>query len=75
MSAIISFFETLGNAIIAFIEFIIDIVRDLIWLIELLADLSPAAPAFWTFLPAGFAYLLALTLSIVVILRILGRSE
>lgn len=75
MSAIISFFETLGNAIIAFIDFIIDIFRDLIWLIEMLAELSPAAPSFLTFLPAGFAYLLTLTLSIVVILRILGRSD
>lgn len=75
MSTIIEFFVGIGNALVSAIRFLVDIVGDLIWFVKLTAEMIPAMPAFWTWLPAGLAYLLGLTISIVVVLRILGRSD
>lgn len=75
MSAIVEFLTGIGDAILAFVTFITDIVADLIWFVELLVELIPAMPAFWTWLPGGLAYILGLCISVVVILRILGRGD
>lgn len=75
MNVIIEFFTTLGNAIVGVIEFVINMVRDLVYMVRLFMEMLPAMPAFWTWLPAGLVYLLGLTFSIVVIFRILGRGD
>ena len=75
MTVIIEFFSTLGESILALIRFVIDMVGDLIYFVTLLGELIPVMPAFWTWLPGGLAYTLGLCLSIVVVLRILGRSD
>lgn len=75
MSVIIEFFTTLGNSIVAVIEFTVNMFRDLAYLVKLFAELLPAMPAFWTWLPASVTTIIALTVTVYVILRIVGRSE
>lgn len=75
MSAIIDFFATLGDAIIALIEFVVKMVSDLVWFVGFLAEMLPAMPAFFAWLPSGFVAILIAAFSIVIILRVLGRSS
>lgn len=75
MAVVIEFFSTLGKAIVGAFEFFVDMIQDLVFMVKLLAEILPAAPAFMTWLPAGLAYMIALTLSVVVIFRILGRGD
>lgn len=75
MNAIIDFFTGIGNALLSLINFIIDFIGDLLWFIGFLGELLPAMPAFWTWLPPALGSLMILTISVVVILRILGRGD
>lgn len=75
MSAIFDFIATIGDALIAYIEFAVKNLMDLIWFVGFLAEMLPAMPAFFTWLPHGFVTILAVAFSVVVILRILGRSD
>lgn len=71
VDGILGLLEALGAALDFFWGMIKDLVLFAGWLVEMI----PAAPAFWTWLPSGLAYLLGLAVSVVVVLRILGRSE
>lgn len=74
MDAIITFFQTLGNAFSAIIDFVVRFFSDLIYLIELLVEFAAAAPGWYTWIPPIVAYIISLTLSLIVVLRIAGRD-
>ena len=75
MGVIIDFLSGIGQAISAIFQFIVDLVQDLIWFIAFLVELIPAIPALFTWLPAGLVTTLVVGISVVVILRVIGRSE
>lgn len=74
MSVIIEFLTTFANGIIALIDFVIGMVGDLVYFVKILAESTAALPAFITWLPGGLVAILVLTLTVVVILRVLGRD-
>lgn len=75
MGVIIDFLSGIGQAISAIFQFIVDLVQDLIWFIAFLVEMIPALPALFTWLPAGLSVILAIGIAIVIILRIIGRSD
>ena len=75
MSVIVDFFVGFGEILFAIVNFVVDIVSDLIWFVGFLAELVPAMPIFFSWVPPGLGSMLGLTISVVVILRILGRGD
>ena len=73
MQAIIDLLKSLVNGIVGLIEFITNMVDDLIYFINLLGQLLPALPSFFTWLPPVAVSVLLTVFSIVVVLRVLGR--
>ena len=74
MEAIIKFFETLGQAFMAIINFVVKFVSDLVYIVQLLGEFSAAAPAWFTWIPPVAAYVIVLTLAVIVVLRLAGRD-
>lgn len=74
MNAIISFFTSIGDMIVAVFDFTIKQIRDMVFIVKLFAEMSPVMPSFFTWLPAGLASMLGITIAVVVILRIIGRD-
>ena len=75
MGAIIDFIKSIGEAIIALVEFVIKMIGDLIYVVGLLGELLPVLPNFLTWLPAAVGSLLMVVFGVLVVLRVLGRSE
>lgn len=74
MKVIFSYFTTLIDSIVALIEFLISLLRDVVYLVGLLAEMLPVSHSFFTWLPAGLTATLGMTLAVVVVLRVLGRD-
>lgn len=75
MKALIKLVKNLAKAIIGLIDFIIAMIGDLIYLIGLLGDMLSTLPAFFTWLPTAVGSMVMVTFSVLVVLRILGRSK
>lgn len=73
MQAIIDLLKSLVNGIVGLINFIENMVSDLIYFINLLGELLPSLPSFFTWLPPVAVSVLLTVFSIVVVLRVLGR--
>ncbi len=73
MQAIIDLLKSLVNGIVGLIEFIENMVRDLIYFTDVLGEIAPALPSFFTWLPPVAVSVLLTVFSIVVVLRVLGR--
>lgn len=74
MDAIISFFQGIGNAIVAVFDFVVSFFSDLVYLIQLLGSALANMPGFLNWLPPEMVTLLLVLVSIVVIYKILGRE-
>lgn len=75
MSAFFDLLDGIGQAFISLINFVVDLVSDLVWFVGFISEMLPAMPAFFTWLPAGLSTILFSCIGVVVVLRILGRSD
>lgn len=73
MNAIISFLGGLGTAISGIFDFLLDIVFDLVYVVQLLGRFLGMIPTFFGWLPPELLAIVAAALSIAVIFKILGR--
>lgn len=74
MSAVIAFFEGIGNAILSGFDFIISFFQDLIYTIQLIVKTVVSVPGYLTWLPSNFQVLLISIIGVVAIYKILGRE-
>lgn len=74
MQSIIDFLSSIGDAILAAIDFVISFFGDLIYIIQLLGKFMLQLPSFLSWLPAPVVGVLLTTFAIVVIYKITGRS-
>lgn len=75
MGAIIDFFTGLVNTISAVIDFVISFFQDLVYVIGMLGSLLLELPSYFTWLPSACITLVITTFSIVVIYKVLGRTD
>lgn len=75
MSTIIDFIKQISSAIVTLINFLITIIQDILQVIELLAISIAKIPTYLVVFPAGLSAILTTVLSIVVIYKILGRTN
>lgn len=74
MQAIIDFFATLGEIITTVVDFVIQLFKDLLFMLQLLAKFVVSIPDYFAWLPAGVVAVIVVIFSIVVIYKILGRE-
>lgn len=74
MQTLLNYVETLIDSIVGLLRFVVQMVGDLIYLVQLLAELLPALPSFFTFLPSAVVTTVMTAFAVFVILRVLGRD-
>lgn len=74
MQSIIDFLSSIGEAILAAIDFVISFFGDLIYIIQLTGKFLLQLPSFLSWLPAPVVGVLLTTFAIVVIYKITGRD-
>lgn len=74
MDQILAFFASIGEAISAVFRFLQSLVEDLVYFVRMLAGLEGSVSEYFPWLPASILTLALLLISIVVILRIIGRD-
>lgn len=74
MSALIEFFRGIGSAIVTVIQFVINLFKDLVYMIELLVTVVLNIPNYFSWLPSELITLFIVIISVVVMYKILGRE-
>lgn len=74
MDAIVSLLETIGNFIALLVDFVVDTITNLVYVIGLLGQFVLEIPAYFSWLPAEALVVLVTTFSLVVIYMILNRK-
>lgn len=74
MQSIIDFLSSIGDAIVAAIDFVISFFGDLIYIIQLAGKFLAQLPNFFSWLPAPVVTVLLTTFAIVVIYKVTGRD-
>lgn len=74
MSALVSFFKGIGEAIVAAFDFLISFISDIVYMIQLTGKFLAQIPSYFSWMPTQISALLLVLFSIVVIYKILGRE-
>lgn len=74
MTAVINFFEGIGDVILALVDFIVSFFSDLVWIIQTLLWALTQIPSLLSWIPAPIQAVLLVTFSVVVIYKIMGRE-
>lgn len=74
MDAIIGFFTGLADFVVGGFEFLIGLVRDLVYIVQLTGKAVQAIPRLFSFLPPACVALLVTIFGVVVVYKILGRE-
>lgn len=74
MGAIIDFFTGIADLAIGAFEFLIGIISDIVYVVQLTGRAIAAIPGYLTLLPAPVVALLMTIFAVVVIYKILGRE-
>lgn len=74
MTAIITFFQGIGDAVTAAIDFLLSFIQDVAYVVELTATFVSQIPTYVSFLPAPVLVMVVSIFAVVVIYKILGRE-
>lgn len=74
MDAILEFFKGIGDGIVAVFDFLIGIINDLVYIVQLTGKFLAQIPAYFSWLPPELLAIIVSIFAIVVIYKILGRE-
>lgn len=74
MKAIIDFFSGFVDVIVSLVNFVIDTIMDLVYMISLLGSMITNIPAYFGWIPSAVVSSIIVIFSIVVIYKIIGRE-
>lgn len=74
MQALLDFFSTLGSIITGLVDFVISIIKDIVFVIEVTASVLLRIPQYFSWLPEALLATLTVVFSVVVIYKIIGRE-
>lgn len=74
MSEVIQFLKGIGDFFVAVGNFLIDFIGDLLYIIQITADVLAQLPEMFGWLPVSFVSVLLVIFGIVVIYKISGRE-
>lgn len=73
MNAIVAFFEGIASAVSGAIDFLLGLVFDLVYVVQLLGRFLRIVPSFLTWLPPELLSIVLVAITIAVIYKIIGR--
>lgn len=74
MQALLDFFSTLGSIITGLVNFVISIIKDIVFVVEVTASVMLRIPQYFAWLPSALLSTLTVVFSVVVIYKIVGRE-
>lgn len=74
MDAIITFFEGIAAVLTGAVDFLIGLIQDIVYIVQLTAKAVASIPSYMSWLPAPVVALLVTIFAVVVIYKILGRE-
>lgn len=74
MDAIITFFQSIGNAITGLIDFLVSLIQDLVWLVQTLAWAMMQVPRLVAWLPTQIHALIITLFGVVMLYKLIGRE-
>lgn len=74
MEAIVSMLESIGNFFASIVEFVIDMVNDIVYVVELTGQTVVSIPGYFSWLPPAASALIVTIFGIVVVYKVLGRE-
>lgn len=74
MDAILGFFEGIANAITGAFEFLISIVQDIVYLVQLTGRMLVQIPMMLTWVPSPVLAILSIGITVAVLFKVLGRE-
>lgn len=74
MSAIIEFFNSLGDIISGAVEFLISTMKDIVFIVKSTGVVLASIPSYFSWLPTELLTILLSIYAVVVIYKILGRE-
>lgn len=74
MQAILDFFASVGSVITGLVNFVISIIKDIVFVIEVTASVLLRIPQYFAWLPEALLATLTVVFSVVVIYKIIGRE-
>lgn len=73
MNALFSWLQGFGSAVSGAFEFLVDLVLDLVYLVQVLGRFLGLIPVFFSWIPAPLMGIITVAISMAVIFKILGR--
>lgn len=70
----LDYIKGIAEAVISVVNFIINLFKDLVYMIELLVNVVGNIPSYFSWLPAELLLIIVALISVVVIYKILGRE-
>lgn len=74
MTAVLDFLAGIGDGIKSAVEFLLSMIEDIAYMVQLLGEFVSKIPEYLSFLPAPVLAIFVSMFSIVVIYKILGRE-
>ena len=74
MQALIDFLKGIASAITGAIDFLFGVIKDLVYIVQLLAEFTLQIPSYLSWLPNGIVAIFVTTFAVVVIYKVLGRE-
>lgn len=73
MDAIINLFTTIGTVITSTVDFLVSMVMDIVYVVQLGVEFLATIPAYFAWLPSPVLALLLTIFSVMIILKVAGR--
>ena len=74
MAGLFDFIAGIGTAISALFNFVVSLIEDIVYMVALTGKFVGQLPQFFTWLPSTVTTLIAVTFSIVVVYKVIGRE-
>lgn len=74
MQAILDFFAGLGDVIVSLVNFVIDFVGDIVYVVKITGTFVANIPVYFAWIPDAILSLIVTVFAIVVIYKVMGRE-
>lgn len=74
MQAILDFFAGLGDVIVSLVNFVIDFVGDIVYVVKITGTFVANIPVYFVWIPDAILSLIVTIFAIVVIYKVMGRE-
>ena len=74
MQGIIDFLDLIGTLLTSFFQFVVNLVLDIVYVVQLSIEFLTSIPSYFAWLPAPILALLVTCLTVAIILKIAGRK-